>query len=113
MAGELWNLVAATLCTIGALIVTAAAVLSAPSIVNTLAAIGAAIGAAGGVACHRGEHCFKAAAMNGNELLLVIALVLMVTNCLGAGFTISRMRAKARSRPRAPASHGDRVAAGE
>jgi sugar phosphate permease len=50
VTGDVWNLVAAVLCTIGALIVTVAAFLSELTTVNILAAIGAAIGTAGGMA---------------------------------------------------------------
>jgi hypothetical protein len=50
MRGEAWNLIAAVFCTIGALVVTIAALLSEPSAANLLAALGAAIGTLGGVA---------------------------------------------------------------
>ena len=50
MTGEAWNLVAAVFCTIGALVVTIAAILSEPTAVNVLAAIGAGMGTVGGVA---------------------------------------------------------------
>ena len=50
MAGDVWNLVAAILCTIGAAIGTAAMVLSEPTLVNMLAATGTGIATIGGLA---------------------------------------------------------------
>jgi hypothetical protein len=50
VTGDGWNLVAAILCTIGALIGTVAMFLSEPTGVNLLAGIGTAIGAVGGIA---------------------------------------------------------------
>ena len=53
MSAEVWNLVAAILCTIAATMTTVALYLlylSEPSFVNELAAIGAGIGTLGGVA---------------------------------------------------------------
>ena len=50
MIAEVCNLVAAILCTIGATVGAVAMFLSEPTFVNQLAAIGSAIGAAGGIA---------------------------------------------------------------
>lgn len=53
MSAEVWNLIAASLCTIAAAVTTVALYLlflSAPNFVNELAAIGAGIGTFGGVA---------------------------------------------------------------
>ena len=49
VSSELCNLVAAILCTIGAAIGAVALFLSEPTFVNYLAAIGAAVGALGGI----------------------------------------------------------------
>lgn len=50
MIGEVCNLAAAILCTIGAAVGAVAMFLSEPTFVNQLAAIGSAFGALGGVA---------------------------------------------------------------
>lgn len=47
---DTWNLVAAILCWIGVSVCTAALLLSEPTFVNVLAAIGTGIGALGGLA---------------------------------------------------------------
>ena len=50
MRGDVWNLVAAILCTIGAGVGAVALFLSDPSFVNLLAGVGATIATFGGVA---------------------------------------------------------------
>lgn len=50
MVAEVCNLVAAILCTIGAIVGAVAMFLSEPTFVNQLAALGSAIGALGGIA---------------------------------------------------------------
>jgi hypothetical protein len=47
-----------------------------------------------------------------NYLLLAVALVFLVTNCVGAGFTINRLRARGKDRFGAARGRGH-VAAGE
>ena len=50
MLGDVFNLAAAILCTIGAAVSAVAMFLSEPTLVNLLAGAGSAIGALGGVA---------------------------------------------------------------
>jgi hypothetical protein len=50
VVGEICNLLAAILCTVGAAIGAVAMFLSEPTFVNQLAALGSAIGAVGGIA---------------------------------------------------------------
>jgi hypothetical protein len=50
VTGDAWNLVAAIFCTVGAVIVTVATLLSEPTAANVLAGIGAGIGTLGGIA---------------------------------------------------------------
>jgi hypothetical protein len=50
VVADVCNLVAAILCTIGAIVGAVAMFLSEPTFVNQLAAVGSAIGAAGGIA---------------------------------------------------------------
>ena len=94
MSANRWNLLAATLCTIGAGCCAAGFFVSEPSDANLLAGIGTAIGAAGGgawivaavIAVTSGPM------KNHDYLVLATAVVWLVTNWLGAAFTIRRIR---------------------
>jgi hypothetical protein len=94
-----WNLVAASLCTLGTAVGTVALMLSAPTSVSLLASLGGGIATVGGVD-HRGGNCSKEAAMTRHDyLVLGMVAIWLVTNFLGFAFTIRRLKSRQSQQP--------------